>query len=240
MSRLEGQASVVIREIAEKRSRVLTEDQRETLAFFIALQWSRHRLLLDLIRSATLEGNPVEDGAPDFEYATKSLGLHNIIFSVLAPWEARRSGDWTSNDEVFSSIADRVLSMEWGVFHSKQDALIVSDNIVCLSGVAAGCSHEAPSDAWTDLGVGIGFANCRRITVPLTPRLAIVVAPNRDDARGLRAQQINRYTVGNSREFVAFGLDWPNKQPKRYAEVQKHLFVQRVLMAEPHKLLRSP
>lgn len=70
-----------------------------------------------------------------------------------------------------------------------------------MSGVANGETSQMPG-AWTDHGVSLGFSTCARITVPLAPDLGLIVARVEDSAR-ITAAAFNRFTIFNSREFVA-------------------------------------
>jgi hypothetical protein len=240
MSDLEGAASGVIGRLSSSTRNELIADDKETLTFFIALQWSRHRFLLEALRRDMLLRESVEESSVEYEYLTKSLGLNQIYTGVLAPWAALQSGDWSSQKDIFSSVGSWLVGMNWNLIRTRSDALIVSDNLVCLSDVAAGKEHAAPSKAWTLHGLGVGFANCRRVTVPLTPRLAVIIAPSAADTIGLRADHINRFTVANSREFIAYRPGWPAEQPVRYRNVEKHLLTQRFIIAGALGSVRMP
>jgi hypothetical protein len=54
MSRIEGAAATIIRELLAARTRRPSLEQQEGLAWLIALQWQRHRMLLDLVRQPHL------------------------------------------------------------------------------------------------------------------------------------------------------------------------------------------
>lgn len=95
--------------------------------------------------------------------------------------------------------------------------------------VKASWRHYAPTRAWTMHGLGAGLGTCRRVTVPLTPRLAVVLARDEHDTH-LKSDQVNRATVANSREFIVYRPGWPGEQPTRYRNVEQHLWAQRMLL----------
>ena len=166
MADLEGAANQVVDELLSTRTRVLSDEQRETLAFFVALQWSRSRFLLALVRRKVLDGEPPEEVAADRD-SRRSIGLINILVSVLDPWAARRAGAFDPK-ETYCSIVSMLWGWSWHVFRPRAGELIVGDNLVCMSGTAPG--HEAASpQVWARHGVGVGFGTCARITVPFGP-----------------------------------------------------------------------
>jgi Protein of unknown function (DUF4238) len=228
MSDLEGEAATVIHELSTNRSASVEGEQREILGFFIAMQWSRHRFLLNLLRSKTLEDNPVDSSDPAYEYATRSLGLSHVLLHVLEPWAARNDPDASYKDQ-WRHIPSILATWSWAVFRPRTDALIISDNLVCLSGLATGANTQVPP-AWTQHGVGIGFENCRRVTVPLGRRLGLLIAREPKDTKNITSQSFNRWTVYNSREFMAYAPGWQNQQPMLYGKVIEDLHTQRIVI----------
>lgn len=195
MTSIEGAAASVVTELRSNRTRSTTVDQRETLGFLIALQWARSRFLLMVVRRDILGRDTPAEGP------NRSLGLLNIITSVLEPWAARQRGEFDPKER-FCAIADQLDSWSWHVYRPTGPKLIISDNIVSMWGVAEGKAALAP-EAWTRHGVGVGFGNCARITVPLAPDLGLVLTPPGQAHRGISAAAFNRATIYNSREFVA-------------------------------------
>jgi hypothetical protein len=55
--------------------------QQEVLAWLIALQWHRHRMLLDLLREKVLREHPMDPGAPEYQFATNSLA-YTLLLSM--------------------------------------------------------------------------------------------------------------------------------------------------------------
>lgn len=85
------------------------------------------------------------------------------------------------------------------------------------SKASAGVATDSESSAWTHHGVGLGFGNCARITMPLAPTLGVIIARNERESRSISAADFNRATVFNSREFVAHHPDGLTDPKLRYA-----------------------
>lgn len=228
MSDLEGKTAGVIREISNSTLTSTEAGQREILGFFIAMQWWRHQFLLNVIRMNVLGDNPVDPDDPAYQYATRSLGLSQVLLQVLQPWAARDDPEASYKDR-WSHIPSTLAAWSWRVFRPRRDALIVSDNLVCLSGLAAGATAEVPV-AWTRHGVGVGFATCRRITVPLGPKVGLVIARDSKDTNNITSQGFNRWTVYNSREFIAYTPGWQRQQPTLYEKMMKDIQTQRIVI----------
>lgn len=227
MSEIEGSAAAVIDELLGPATRGVSPDQRDTLSWFIALQWQRHRFLLDLLRKHILRDHPVNESDPEYEFATKSLGLHAILTSVLSPWQVRNDPTADPKDR-WNNIVSVLGSMTWKVLRPRQPSLVVSDNIVCLSGLAAGHEAQLPV-AFAQHGIGVGFENAQRVTVPLAPTLGLVISRTEADANKTNTRLINRFTVYNSREFVAHPPEWPAMYPQRYKLIEQDLHLQRMI-----------
>lgn len=105
--------------------------------------------------------------------------------------------------------------------------LVVSDNSVCMSGVADGETALAP-EAWTRHGAGVGTGTCRRIRCPLTPRLGLLLENGRPPPH-MTAELFNRLTVYNSREFIAHAPAWPDAEPRLHRLMHEDLRLQRRL-----------
>lgn len=75
----------------------------------------------------------------------------------------------------------------------------------------------AMPEAWTRHGMGVGFGNCARITVPLAPDLGLVLTPRGQTPRRIGTAEFNRATIYNSREFVAHHPGWQPGQSSQRA-----------------------
>jgi hypothetical protein len=228
MGDLENEAAKTIDRLRRDTSSDVDLRAREVLGFFIALQWSRHRFLLDLVRKTVLSGTPMSEDDPAYDLATKSAGLFQILAGVLYPW-ALRDDPGADYKERWSSIDSTLSSWFWRLFRPKQDTLIISDNVVCLTGLSPGEKPVVPP-AWTLHGVGVGFGSCRRVTVPLSPRLGLVVAREVKDTINIRSSDFNKWTVFNSREFVAYNPEWRASQPRLYDDFMENLETQRFVI----------
>ncbi|MBM9506826.1 hypothetical protein [Actinacidiphila acididurans] len=78
-------------------------------------------------------------------------------------------------------------------------------------------------------GVGLGFHNFRRLTVPLGSRLGVTISRDRQDTDRLGVADFNRFTIFNSREFVAHAPDWPRSHPALHREMTELLLRQRLV-----------
>lgn len=195
MTSSEGAAATVVTQLRARRTRSVTPAQREVLGFLIALQWARSRFLLMVVRREVLgRDTPIEG-------TNRSLGLLNIVVTVLDPWAARQR-DAFDPKERFCTIADLLESWDWQVYRPTGPNLVIADNIVSMWGVAKGEAGLAP-EAWTRHGVGVGFGTCARITVPLASDVGLILTPPKQASRAISAADFNRATIYNSREFVA-------------------------------------
>lgn len=211
MTSIEGAAATVVTELRGSRTRSVTPEQREVLGFLIALQWARSRFLLMVVRREVLgRDTPVEG-------THRSLGLLNIVATVLEPWAARQR-DAFDPKERSCVIVDRLESWDWQVYRPTGPKLVIADNVVSMWGVAKGKVGLAP-EAWTRHGIGVGFGTCARVTVPLAPDLGLVLTPPEQGTRGVSAAEFNRSTIYNSREFVAHHpAALPDQLQRRLAE----------------------
>jgi len=201
MNEIEGAVAEVIRALRSSTTRTITEEQREVLGFLIALQWARSRFLLATLRRSTVGPDfPVDD-------TNRSLGLLPIFFRVLDPWWARARDEFDPKER-FCYVVDWLQHgpWTWQLYRPVGAKLIIGDNMVCMSGVAHGETCDLPI-AWTRHGVGLGFGNCARITMPLAPTLGLIIARDQPGGRSISAADFNRATVYNSREFIAHHPD---------------------------------
>ncbi len=130
MGSIETATSVVTAELLASGARSPSTDQREVLGFFIALQWQRSRFFLDLLRRSL----PVPDAPVD--ELEQSLGIRQIMQSVLFPWFARRDDELSRPDETHCYIADWLQHgpWHWRLYRPAGPKLVIGDNIVCLWG----------------------------------------------------------------------------------------------------------
>ena len=190
------------------RTCTINTEQREALSFLVALQWTRSRFVLTVVRRAVLgRDTPMDD-------SNRSLGLLNIVTSVLEPWGARQRGA-VDPKERYCPIESLLADWEWRVYRPRGQ-LVVADNVVSMWGVAAGAASSVP-EAWTRHGAGVGFGNCARITVPLAPDLGLVLTPPGQAPRAIGLAEFNRATIYNSREFVAHHPGWLPGRSLRHA-----------------------
>ncbi|MFJ3434759.1 hypothetical protein ACIPMU_14535 [Streptomyces cyaneofuscatus] len=78
-----------------------------------------------------------------------------------------------------------------------------------------------------DHGVGVGLQNFLRLTLPLGSTLAVIISCDPQDHSRLRVTDINRYSVFNSREFVAHAPDWAKSHPDLTRELPLLAIVKR-------------
>ncbi len=198
MGSIETATGKVLASLLSSYVRTLSDEAREVLGFFIALQWYRSRFMIEI-----LERSVLDPGASIDELAL-SLGIRQIQTGVLWPWQARLAGEFDPKER-HCYIADWLQygPWSWHLYRPTGPKLVVGDTTVCMWGVAAGATSELP-ERWTHHGMGVGFSNCARITVPLAPNLGLIIVRNdRPDLRKVDAAAFNRATIFNSREFVA-------------------------------------
>ena len=227
MSEIEGATAGVVRDLLASRKGEISTEHKEVLSWFIALQWQRHRMLLDLVRAKVLQDHPVKSADPEFEYATKSLGLHSILMNVIWPWR-NRNDPMSRPKERWNQIVSRLEPMFWKTFRPHSPSLIVGDTTACLSGIANGHVFDLPV-AYANHGIGLGFENFQRLTAPLSPTLGLIISRSEDDARKITSRAMNRFTIGNSREFVAHAPEWPSVAPVLFDAMNDELTTQRWL-----------
>ena len=228
MADLEGHTASVVAAVRHSRSNTVNDEWKLDLAWFLALQWRRHRFLLDLVRDAAL------DGYEDASGAHKSIGLVSML-GTLEAWSLRNDASVRPKERWDSVASTLTYDFNWRIVRYRGPSLIVSDNTVCLSGARAGHQLEVPP-AWTDHGIGIGFDTCARVTVALTPECGLLL--QRDGpVKHIRAELMNRWTILNSREFVAHSLNWPTQSPRLYRTAMADLRTQRFIF--PRLLLPS-
>ncbi|MGW4756174.1 DUF4238 domain-containing protein [Streptomyces chartreusis] len=214
MGDIEGQAATVVKELVQRRERAVPEPAREGLAWLLALQWQRSRFLRHVVNKSV-----VVDDYDLNEDEVQSSMMRMIARTVIWPWQARNDEDADYKDQ-WNHLVSVLLSsdMHWACYRPRGGGLIVSDNPLCMSGSVGTPTPGIPA-GFFDHGVGIGFTNFRRITVPLGSSLALIISRDPDEVSRLDAAAINRFTVFNSREFVAHSPQWKQAHPRLAREL---------------------
>ncbi|MEU6639571.1 DUF4238 domain-containing protein [Streptomyces rochei] len=214
MGDIEGQAATVVKELVQRRERAVPQHAREALAWLLALQWQRSRFLRHVVSQSV--------GVNDYdltEQEVQSSMMRLIAQSVIWPWQARNDEGAHYKDQ-WNHLVSVLLSsdMHWSCYRPRGGGLVVSDNPLCMSGIVGTPPADIPA-GFFDHGVGIGFTNFRRITVPLGSSLALVISRDPNELSRLDVAAINRFTVFNSREFVAHSRQWKQAHPKLAREL---------------------
>ncbi|MGP3749893.1 DUF4238 domain-containing protein [Streptomyces sp. IBSNAI001] len=225
MGNIEGEAATVVRELVQGRERAVPAHARSALAWLLALQWQRSRFLIHVTGKASRDAK--YSWVSDEQLQTSMMGF--ISMQVIEPWLLRNDEDAYYKDQ-WNPLASTLLSssMHWSCYRPRGGGLLVGDNSVCFSGVVGTPPEDVPP-AFFDHGVGVGFGNFRRLTLPLGSSLAVIISRDPQDASRLRVADINRYTVFNSREFVAHAPDWAKANPGLARELPQLLERQRML-----------
>ncbi|MGW7260633.1 DUF4238 domain-containing protein [Streptomyces sp. NPDC054834] len=224
MGNIEGEAATAVRELVQSRERAVPTHARHALAWLLALQWQRSRFLMHRV---TKEIGAEDSGLSDEEIQTAMMGL--ISMRVIRPWLLRNDDDAYYKDQ-WNHLVSTLLSsdMHWSCYRPRGGGLLVSDNPVCFSGVVGTAPPEIPAAVF-DHGVGTGFHNFRRLTVPLGSRLGVIISRDPQDASRLRVADFNRFTVFNSREFVAHAPEWPGTHPSLAQDLTELMMRQRMV-----------
>ncbi|SFN48200.1 Protein of unknown function [Actinomadura madurae] len=224
MSLVEGEAASAIAKLDSIRLRRVPDEFRSPIAWFLALQWYRNRFLFHIM-SERMDPQKDQLDADLLKY----LVLSNLSMSVLSPWAIRDDPQARPKD-TWNPLVSELLSseMNWSCYRPRGMPLIVSDTSVCFSGARDGFTADVPA-AYLDHGVGAGFHDARRITVPLGSNLGLLISRDERDADRIRAAEFNRYTIFNSREFIAYAPDWPTRHPSLNSELHSNLFTQRIV-----------
>ena len=222
MADLESAAAAVIAQLVAGEP--LTEERREVLAWFIALQWSRSRWVLTWLRSQVRAARGESD--PRFSAEYRSVGLIAVLAPLLEAWRMRGNPS-AGPKEKWNAIVSEVWRMDWKLQRYAGRSLVVSDAVVALSGTVEE-SVPAVVQRWSMHGIEVGFGTCKRLTMPLAPNLGVLATRGVHPVR-IDAQRFNRYTVYNSREWVAYAPDWPSEKPRLHRSVIENLSLQRIL-----------
>ncbi|WP_157876822.1 DUF4238 domain-containing protein [Streptomyces graminilatus] len=223
MAEIEGDAATAVRELAERRSRTVPGDVQVALAWFLALQWHRSRFLMYLIAQET-DANSRGFSAQQIQ--TSLLG--QVSAHVINPWSLRN--DSVRPKDRWNFLVSILLGtdMHWSCYRPQGGGLIVSDNIVCFSGPAVPPPAGVPR-GFFDHGIGAGLDGFQRVTVPLGNDLALIITRDSGEARRLNTAVLNRFTIFNSREFVAHAPGWTGAHPKLAEDLPTWFEIQRMV-----------
>ncbi|MFF3624904.1 hypothetical protein [Streptomyces sp. NPDC002467] len=111
----------------------------------------------------------------------QSAFLNHVYLSVVNRWLVRHDENGRQKER-FNPILAIInnSSTHWRYYRPRDKGLIISDNLLCFSGVAPGYTPEVPP-ALLDHGVGAPMYKMRRATVPLDPGLGLVISLGRRD-----------------------------------------------------------
>ncbi|MGI5224029.1 DUF4238 domain-containing protein [Actinoallomurus sp. CA-142502] len=223
MSAIEGEAASAITDLSGNRRKMVPNEHRDAIAWLLALQWQRSRFLFHSIRKET----PEYDDTEVDQTAFLASMLLMIESSVIFPWMARND-EYARPKEQWNALVSVLLDphMHWSCYRPHGLPLIASDNIVCFSGARDGFFPNIPK-AYLDHGIGVGFWDFRRVTVPLGSNLGLIISRDSTDAVRMRAAEFNRYTVFNSREFVAHSPEWDARHPRLKGELRENMRIQK-------------
>ncbi|MFD9503035.1 DUF4238 domain-containing protein [Streptomyces sp. NPDC060035] len=223
MAAIEGEAATAVKRLAVGRHRAVPDEVRRPLAWLIALQYQRSRFLMHILASKV---RAKDVGLSDEEIQTGLMTHLNA--AVLHPWRLRGDHDAEFKDRWNALVALLLMGTHWSCYRPQQGGLLVGDNLVCLSGSTGSTSQDIPR-AFLDHGIGVGLENFRRVTVPLGDDLALIVSRVAQDASRLDVASLNRFTVFNSREFIAHSPTWAEEHPALASDLQSSLQRQRLV-----------
>ncbi|QUW78510.1 DUF4238 domain-containing protein [Streptomyces mirabilis] len=224
MSNIEGEAATAVRELVQSRERAVPMHARHALSWLLALQWQRSRFLRYVVSK---EIGAEDSGLSDEEIQTSMMGM--ISRTVVEPWRLRNDDDAYYKDQWNHLVSTLLASdMYWSCYRPRDGGLLVSDNPVCFSGVVGPPPPGIPV-GFFDHGVGTGFHNFQRLTAALGSRLAVIISRDPQDISRLRVAELNRFTIFNSREFVAHAPEWPSVHPRLAQDLAELLMRQRMV-----------
>lgn len=217
MGQVESAAAAVMSQLVDGAE--LDADRQSTMAWFLALQWHRSRYLLDAV-AASLD----HEGFTAQEIQTSILQVALVPF--FSAWQYRNDETADPKSRWDSIVADTG-SFDWSLCRFRRDSLVLGDQTLCLWGVRPG-GVAMVNKAWARHGIGVGWGDVARVTVPLAPKLGLLLtrpgAPTR-----LAAPAFNRATVYNARRFVVHAPTWGEGRPALVAEFDDALQTQRWL-----------
>jgi hypothetical protein len=221
---LEGAMNEIETETAGAANRLvegedLTDADAEVMSWFFALQWSRHRHLYNQISSQV-----DTTGLSPEEVATSLLRV--TLFPLLMAWNLREDPSAHYKDQ-WNHVQTVTRSLQWRTVRFNDDVLVLGDNTVCMSGTRPGFTPDFGA-AWARHGFGVALHAAARITVPLSPRVGLLLTADGKPER-LSALAFNRTTIYNSREFVVHHPEWKPTNPNIGAAFNENLETQRIL-----------
>ncbi|PPF62148.1 hypothetical protein C5C18_06705 [Rathayibacter tritici] len=222
MAALESEASAAVRVLLDSDSDAVPTDLRPTLERFLVLHFFRHPEHHERFKNEIRveEAEKIAALGGDFEETLSDMMVAAIAYAAV-PHDIRTGAD---NPERWALYSNRFAKFTWRVARYPTDSLVIGDRLVCTSG-ATGAGPNAVSERASLYGFA-GLAWCRRVTVPLSPRVGLHLSLRRD-APPLSAALFNRTTVRNSRSFVAYAPDWSIREPELYQDVIAHVERQR-------------
>lgn len=197
MSAIEGEAARTVHELVDGAE--LDRDRQWNLAWFLALQWHRSRYLLDSVAAEVDRG----DLTPQ-EFQTSILRV--VMVPFFSAWHNRNDMTVRYKDRWDLVVEATMGSFVWSLCRYRDSSLVLGDQTLCMWGVRSGGTPTI-NEAWARHGIGISWDDVGRVTVPLTPRLGLLLARQGAPTR-LAAPAFNRATVFNARRFVVHTPTW--------------------------------
>ena len=130
-SQIEGDVMSAISTLDAFRSRTVADEAREALAWLLALQWQRSRLVMYVVaREVDTNGQTLE-ASPE-EMKTRVLRLLGAY--VIGAWTMRDEA--VRPKERFNFLVSVLAGMQWACCRPRSAGLLVGDSVVCFSGYA--------------------------------------------------------------------------------------------------------
>lgn len=197
MSKVEGEASSAVSQLVAGDG--LDDRGRWALAWFFALQWHRSRYLLDSVVAQ------VGTDELSRQEAQTSI-LQVVMVPFFSAWYQRNDNSVRYKDRWDSIVEATMGSFTWSLCRYRDDSLVLGDQTLCLWGVRRG-GITTLNAAWARHGIGIGWDDVERVTVPLTPQLGVLLTRPEAPTR-LTAPAFNRATIYNARRFIVHTPTW--------------------------------
>jgi hypothetical protein len=228
MSRLEAEAAEVINSLESQRSREISPVAKSVMSWFLAMQWYRHRFLIDYIRSEAerTRTSSADDGDETVKLANSAV-LRVGVSTLLGAWQVKDDLSLRPKER-WNPVASTLAGLHWRIMRYEGSKVLMGDNMLCLSGMAHGDISPLPPK-WADHGIGTSLDQAARITVPLMPSMALVLSRGSAPTH-IAAKKLNELTVFNSREFVLANPAWAENYPDLHRCLRDSLWTQRQLM----------
>ena len=218
MSEIEAAAAASLGALVDGEP--LDEERRSALRWFLALQWRRHRYLFNAIHSEI-------ETPSDLSKAEIQSGLLRVsLMPLFSAWRLRNDTSAYYKDR-WDYVESTLSSYKWRLVRYRSDVLVIGDTTLCSWGTRPP-NEPGYNAALARHGLGVPLHAAARLTVPLTPRLGLLMTHDEKTQR-LDAKTFNRATVYNSREFVAHARGWTPTNPEVGASLMRDLEVQRWL-----------